>query len=224
MGNDDDGVALGAHFAQDSKELVRLLRGQHGGGLVQNQNIRAAAEHLDDFHRLFFTHGHVVDFLIQIHFQSEAGAELLRLHGQLALHAQQDVLPGGEHIHQLEVLMDHADAHADGLAGTADGDLLAIQVNQAAVGLIDAGQHVHHGGLAAAVFAQQGQNLPTVDRQADVVVGLHGAKGFAEVFQPDGLHGTLGRGMHKSTFLYVVQCLFVTVRMLPFSKCGTEPL
>ena len=39
VGDDDQGLAVGLHVAHDGEQLVRLLRGQHGGGLVQNQNI-----------------------------------------------------------------------------------------------------------------------------------------------------------------------------------------
>ena len=52
VGDDDNRLARVAHVAQDGEELVRLLRGQHGGRFIQNQDIRAAIQHLDDFNRL----------------------------------------------------------------------------------------------------------------------------------------------------------------------------
>ena len=41
MRDDDEGLAVGLHVAHDGEELVRLLRGQHGGGLVQDEDVRA---------------------------------------------------------------------------------------------------------------------------------------------------------------------------------------
>ena len=38
--DDDDGLARVAHVAQHGEELVRLLRGQHGGRLVKNEDVR----------------------------------------------------------------------------------------------------------------------------------------------------------------------------------------
>ena len=107
-------------FAQDGEELLRLLRGQHGGGLVQNEDIRPTVEHLDDLHRLLLRDGHIVDLLCRGRCQSRSWSQisltlaLARLDVQAAalVQTQHDVLGGGEHVHQLIVLMDHADAVA----------------------------------------------------------------------------------------------------------------
>ena len=48
------------------EELVRLLRGEHGGRLVENEDVRAAVEHLDDLDGLLLRDGHVVDLLIGV--------------------------------------------------------------------------------------------------------------------------------------------------------------
>ena len=66
VGDDDDGFAVGLHVAQDIKEPVGLLGGEDGGGLVQNQDVRAPVEDLDDLHRLLFRDGHVVDLLVGV--------------------------------------------------------------------------------------------------------------------------------------------------------------
>ena len=61
VGDDDEGLSVRLHVAHDGEELVGLLRGQHGGGLVQNQDVGAAVEDLDDLHRLLLGDGHLVD-------------------------------------------------------------------------------------------------------------------------------------------------------------------
>ena len=188
MGDNDDGLARVPHIAQHGEELLRLLRGQHGGRLVQNQNIRAPVEHLDDLHRLLLGDGHIVNLLVGIHVKAVGvadGFDLLRhlIHVETArlLQAQHDVLGGGEHIHQLEVLMNHADAIAEGVPGGTDHRFLPVNENLALVREVDAGEHIHEGGLAAAVFSQQRQNLSPVNIQPHPVVGKDGAKAFGNV-------------------------------------------
>ena len=62
VGNDQDGVPLIAHVTQHLEQLFRLLRGQNGGGFVQNEHVGSAVKHLDDLHRLLLGHAHFIDF------------------------------------------------------------------------------------------------------------------------------------------------------------------
>ena len=64
MGDNDDGFPILAHIAHDVKELFGFLRSQNGGRLVENQNLRTAIEHFDDFKRLLLTDAHLIDLLI----------------------------------------------------------------------------------------------------------------------------------------------------------------
>ena len=75
------------------------------------------------------------------------------------LHAQDDVVQHGEALHQLEVLVDHADAQCVGVVGVLDGNLHAVLFDDALLGLVQAEQHAHQRGLAGTVFAQQGVDL-----------------------------------------------------------------
>ena len=184
--DDDHGLAVIAHVAQHGKELFGLLRGQHGSRLVEDQDVRAAVEHLDDLHRLLLGNGHIVDLLLRVDLEAVGGADLadlLRraLEVELAGQAEHDVLGGGEHVHELEMLVDHADAEIKGVLGGADDDLFAVYGDRALIREVDAGEHVHQRGLAAAVFAQQGQDLAAVDIEPAFVVGDDGAEALRDV-------------------------------------------
>ena len=157
---------------------------------IVNQNSRAAVEHLDDLDGLLFRNGHIVDLLVGVDLKAVLVADLVDplavlLQIELALvQTQYHILCCGEHIHQLKVLMDHTDLVIEGVLGGCDGDLLPVDEDLAFVGVINAGDHIHERGFAAAVFAQDGEDLPTVGGQAYVLVGNHFCtKGFGDVFQ-----------------------------------------
>ena len=70
VGDDDDGLAVSAHVAQDGEELFRSPGGKDGGGLIQNEDVRPPVEHLEDLHRLLLRHRHVVDLFCRDRCQS----------------------------------------------------------------------------------------------------------------------------------------------------------
>ena len=187
VGDDDEGLAVRFHVPHDLEQLIRLLRGQYGSRLVQNQDIRPPVEYLYDLHRLLLGNGHIVDLLIRVNVEAVFLTDLPDLFSglhqiQLSLQTQNDVLRGGEHIHQLEVLMDHADAQIERILGGGDGHRLAVDVDLALIGEIDAGKHIHQRGLAAAVFAQQRQDLALAQFQIHGVVGHDLSKALCHVF------------------------------------------
>ena len=186
MRDDDDGLAVVAHRAQHGKELVRLLRGEHGGRLVEDEDIRAAVERLDDLDRLLLGHGHIVDLLVRVKVEAVALADAADARGrgleiELFLETERDVFSGSEDVDQLEVLVDHADAVAVGIARGADDDLLAVDEDLSLVGEVNAREHVHERGFAAAVFAEQRQDLAPVDIEPDAVIGDDGAEALGDV-------------------------------------------
>ena len=187
VGDDDHSMTFPPHLPQDGEELLRFLRGQHGGRLVQNQNVCAPGKHLQNFHRLLFAHGHVVNLLVQVALQPEKLLQGLRGLRQLAAGTQENIFPGSHHVHQLKVLVNHANAQVNGLLGAADGHAFSVDINLSAVRLINAAERIHQRGFAAAVFPQQGENLPPADGQVHVMVGLHRAEGLAQPLQPDGV-------------------------------------
>ena len=188
MGDNHDGLAVVSHVAQNGKELVGLLGGENGGGLVQDQDVRAPVQHLNDLHRLLLGDRHVIDLLVRVHLEAVLIADGpdfrgggLQIQLSLLLQTQNNIFRGGEHVHQLEVLVHHADTQIIGVLGGADDHFLAVDADLALVREIDAGEHIHQSGLAAAVFAQQRQDLSPVNVQPYLVVGYHRAKGLGYI-------------------------------------------
>ena len=170
VGDDDDRAALLLHPAKDLEQLVRLLGGQYGGRLVEDQDLRPPVQHLEDLHRLLFAHRHVVYLFVRVDFQAEGGAEfpdLLPQEGRLAValpDAQHDVVHRAEHLHQLEMLMDHADPQLHGVTRGVDDHLMPADGDAARVGMVNPRQHVHKRGFSRSVFPQQGQDFPVPHR------------------------------------------------------------
>ena len=167
MGDEDNGLAALAQTIDDLEEELDLLRGQNGGRLVKNQDVGLAVEHLQNLNTL--THGNlnILDLVGGIHFQTVGSGELCDLlvgllhiyHGEDAegplfgLHTQNDIFRHGIVVHQLEVLVHHADRVGGGIVGRAHLHTLAVNNDLAGVRLIHAKEHTHEGGLAGAVFA-----------------------------------------------------------------------
>ena len=145
MGDDDDCLAVCAHIAQNCEELVGFLRGENGGRLVKNKDVRSAVQRLDDLHSLLLRNGHIVYLLLRVDIKAvlvayllNACADLLEVKPAFSGQTENDVLRGCENIHQLEMLVDHANTKVKGILGTADGNLAAVYKNVTAVRIVDA--------------------------------------------------------------------------------------
>ena len=177
----------------DVEQALDLEVGEDGGRLVEDDEVRAAEEHLHDLDALLHADRHVADLLVEVDVHAVALHELLdRLSvvGNLeqrrlvALIAQNDVLESGHVLDQHEVLVDHADAVLDGDARAGDVHLLAVHINLALGRLVQADKDVHERGLAGAVLAQEGVYLSLSDGKVHVLVGVERAEALADVFHP----------------------------------------
>ena len=61
VGDEDDRLALGGEAADDREELLRLLRRQHGRRLVEDEDVGAAIERLQDLDALLLADRDVLD-------------------------------------------------------------------------------------------------------------------------------------------------------------------
>ena len=190
--DDNDGFAVVAHTPKDREQLLGLLRSQHSRRLVKDQNIRTAVQNLDDLDRLLLRHGHVVNLLVRVKFETVAHADLthaLRVRfdvvAALILETEDDIFRRGKYIHQFEMLVDHADPMGKCIARRADGNPLAVHVDPSAVRIVNSGDHVHERRLAAAVLTENGEDLASLHAEAHVVVGDHLAERLGDADELD---------------------------------------
>ena len=193
VGDDDHRHALLLHdLAQHCEKLVCLLGCQHRRGLVQDQDIRAPVQRLEDLHPLLQTHADLPDHVRGVHMQAVFLRQLphrvlrrlliIEKAGLPGFFAQHNVLGHGEAGHQHEVLVDHAHTPGDGIFGRESSHFFALNGYFTGGGRQNAVENVHQRGLAGAILTHQGKNLAPVDGHGDVVIGpdtgeIHGHMG-----------------------------------------------
>ena len=161
MGDKQDGFALLGKLPHGGHQLVDLLGGEHGGGLVKDEDFVVPVEHLQDFHPLLHPHGDVLHLGVQIHLQAVALGQGLHLGPGLlllekaqfgGLRPQDDVVQYGEYLNEFEMLVDHADAQGGGVVGIVDLDLLAVLFDDPLLRLVKAEKNAHQRGLTRSVL------------------------------------------------------------------------
>ena len=118
VGDKQDALPLGGEVFHNLHQLVDLLGGQHGGGLVENQDLVLPVQHLQNLGALLHAHGDVLHQGVRVHMKAVLlregqhllpGLSLLEEAVLAGLHAHDDVVQHRKALHQLEVLVDHAD-------------------------------------------------------------------------------------------------------------------
>jgi len=79
VGNQDDGFSLLLEQPQDFKQRPRFLRCEHGSRLVQNQDVGAAVDLLENFNPLLGPHRQLVDGRQWVDVEAVARADLAQL-------------------------------------------------------------------------------------------------------------------------------------------------
>ncbi len=206
VGDKQDALALLGQAPHDVHQLVNLPGCEHGGGLVKDEDLVVAVQHLEDFHPLLHAHRDVLDVGIRVDAQAILPGQphhllpgLVHLEHTVlgGFHPQHDVLQHREIMHQLEMLVHHADAQGVGVVGVAHLHGLAVLADLSPVGLVQAKQDAHQRGLAGAVFAQQGVNLSPPQLQRDVIIGADAGKILGDVEHFDDIV------LHRSPFVRI---------------------
>ena len=183
----------------------------HGGrGFVEDDDVRLAVEHLEDFHPLLHTHGDVLDFVPGVHLQAVArgqgghvlfgGLQVEQTVAVNGFRTQDDVFRHGVVVDELEVLVHHADAQACGYIGVGDAHFPAVNSDGALVGFVGTEKYGHEGGLPRPVFAQDGVHLIFRHAEIHVVVGEDAGEALGDTAHVDSKGWHEGSIQHKSGF------------------------
>ena len=169
--------------------MVGLLWREHGGRLIENEQLRVLHQRAHDLDTLTFPDRKPPDFPARFERKPIAAGDLGDAGGHLGKgflrwQPQRDVLRDGEILEQREMLKHHADAQRPRLRGSGERRLAAEPVQLAVVGLNESVSDLHEGRFAGTILAQQGVNLRRMQVEVDVVVGDEGA---VELGDADGL-------------------------------------
>ena len=168
--DEDHGLALLGHRAERGEERDRLLRREHRGRLVHDQDPRLAVQRLQDLDALLLADRELPD-------HAHAGGRRARsarraprpaldralVHEERAtlrpVVSEHDVLGDGERLDQPEVLVHHADAGIERVAWRVEADRLAVELDVALVRPVEAGEDVRERRLPGAVLPEERVHL-----------------------------------------------------------------
>lgn len=143
-------------------------RGQHRGGLIEDNHLGVQIQHLRQFQQLHLANADLGYQYVRIQLRSQPAQG-----SQLGLSAfpaagrqerrggmgEQEVLPHGKGGHQAEMLEDHTDPGRHGGPRGADIRLFPVDEDFPFVGAVEAVKDLHQGAFARSVLAEQGQYL-----------------------------------------------------------------
>jgi hypothetical protein len=153
VADEDDRLALRPQALDDLEQLAGFLGRQHGGRLVQDQDVRAAVQRFEDLDPLLLADGYGFHARVRIDRETEPRRKLA--HPLLRpfvveqdpcarrLAGQHDVLGDRHHRDEHEVLVHHADAVIDRLPRRGDGNAFPVDAELALVGLVEPVEDVH---------------------------------------------------------------------------------
>jgi hypothetical protein len=164
VGHQDHGLSLVPKEREHPEELVGLRGRQDRGRLIQDQDLRAVVEGLQDLDSLLHPDGQLARLLVERHLEAVVPSHPLERRARRGdplpeapapLGAQDDVLENGEFLNEHEVLVDHSYPRLDRAAGAAHLDQPAVDADLPAVGRVEPADDVHERGLAGPVLADQ---------------------------------------------------------------------
>ena len=180
VGDEDDRVALLLQIPQLLEQLDRLLCGQNGRRLVEDEDLRAADQRLEDLDLLLHADRDVHDLGLRLDVQVVffrvflRDGDGLRVVNEKTLarrHAEHHVFRHGQAWHEHEVLVHHADPVGDGDGRGGERQLFAVHPDLAARRLLQTKEHLHERRFAGAVFAHQRVDLASAEEEVHALVG-----------------------------------------------------
>ena len=170
MGDVDDADAVRPQVLDDGEQMRDLGVVERRGRLVHDEDLGVERQRLGDLDQLLARHRQVADLALGVDVDLHADEQRRRVGVGLGfvgepaeaaarLAADEDVLRRREVAHQVQFLMDDADAEVLRGARAGQRHWLAVDEDLAGIRLVDPRQHLHQGRLAGAVFAHQRMDL-----------------------------------------------------------------
>ena len=177
----DDGDAFRLQPADQVEHALHLAHGKRRRRLVHDDQLRVEGQRTRDRHRLLLAAreradravdrrqmraqplDHLCRLAVHLGLVDKAGNQAEQLLHRLA--AEEDV---GGHVlllGQRQVLVDHLDAELAPLAGIERQDVLAVELDRAGIGAVNAGDGLHQRRLAGAIVADQADHFAGLDRR-----------------------------------------------------------
>ena len=194
VGDEHDRSPGGHEVAHHAEQLARLGRGEHGGGLVEDQCSGPPSQHPQDLHPLLLADRELPDLRFRIDAQPELVHQAVGACHQVAagdtrrgrVPSEVDVLRHGHRRHEAEVLVHHPDARGDGLGGGVELVWRSFDLDVAGVGAVDAGEDVAQRRLARAVLAEERMDFAAAQLEVDVAQRQDPVEALRDVTGPDG--------------------------------------
>ena len=177
-----------AQTPHDLQQLVDLGGGERRRGLVEEQQLRRAAERLQDLEALARADREALHRFVGIaRVEAEAGGRLARGRGELRA-----IRKGGKPARDPEilghrearnvgiVLVDDADPGGAGVARAAEAHGAPLPLDRPRVGLERAAEDSHQCGFPGAVLADDPNDLPAPDPQRNAREGGGAVVGLGE--------------------------------------------
>ena len=201
--DEDHGAPLVRHAAQRLEQHLRLLRREHRGRLVQDQDARVPIERLEDLDALLLAERQLPDARARIDVEAVALRDLAdaaldrpRVDPEraalAAVVAEDDVLRDGERLDEPEVLVHHADARVERVARRIEVHRPAVEEDLALVRAVEAGEDVRERALAGPVLAEQRVNLARGRLELDAVVREDAGKALRDPAHRNSRRGARG--------------------------------
>ncbi len=195
VGDEHDRLAVSLSAPHDVEQFIGLLRRQHGGRLVEDEQVDIPSQCLDDLDSLLDADGQVLDHRVRVDRQPVAARHL------------EDEFAGGTVVQEAQESTRTFSTPSITFSATVNtgtsmkcwwtmpmpaaiaslgrwifgGD--AVNEDLALIRLEQPVEDVHQRRLARAVLAEQGVDLARFDGQVDVVVGDESAEALGDAAQ-----------------------------------------
>jgi len=185
---------LGCELAQGGEKDLHLLRREHAGRLVHDQEARRLQQAADDLDPLPLSRRQIAGDARGIERQAIGLRHLAYARGECAhrrwmLHPQRHILGHRERIEEREMLKHHRHPRRPRRRRIGRRVGRAAQAHRAAIGFDEAVYHLDQRGLARAILAQERVDLALADIERHGIIGDHARIGLGEAIDAEQRRG-----------------------------------